>query len=285
MLDSQISITLEEFILFRNFIQKEFGIVLRDEDISLVESRLTRLMQDTKTDNFRDFYIKVKGDSTEKLKNNIIDSITTVETDWFRDIKPWMFFRERILPNYIDDLRNNRKENIVIWSAGASTGQEPYSIAMMVDDTVKKEPKIDKKQFFILATDISPSSLYIANSGRYTEKSMKNDMLSEYINKYFDKDENIYEIKTEIKQMIYFMKFNLLNKMDDLPTFDVIFCRNVANSFSYDMKVRLYKKLAEKMESKGYLFVGKEETLNSYTNEFERFEFQESSFYRLRKIV
>ncbi|MCL2065303.1 MAG: hypothetical protein FWG98_13170 [Candidatus Cloacimonetes bacterium] len=284
MLDSQISISLEEFFLFRNYVHQEYGIALKDEEITQIGSRLTRLMLESKSTNFKDFYLKAKNDATNKLKDGIIDTITSVETDWFRDTNPWLFFRDKILPNFIDDLRNKRRENVVIWSAGASTGQEPYSIAMLVDETVKKEPKINSKQFFILATDISPSSLYIANSGRYSEISMKNEMLKAYKSKYFEKTDKIYEIKNEIKKMIYFMKFNLLNNMDDLPTFDVIFCRNVATHFSLDMKIKLYEKLAEKLDSKGMLFIGKDESLNSYSNDFERFEYQESSFYRLRKI-
>ena len=283
MLNSKVTISLEDFVHFRDYIAQEYGMMLQDEGISVVGSKLTRLMLEINCTNLKDFISRAKNDPTGKLKNDIIDIITSVETEWFRDTKPWILFRERILPVYIDDLRNKRKENIVIWSAGASTGQEPYSIAMMIDETIKKEPKIQKKQFFILATDTSPSSIYIASSGRYSDKNMSEGMLPGYIEKYFKKTDNIYEIKPDIKKMVHFMQLDLQDSFISLPTFDVIFCRNVVTYLSEKWRKTLYNKLLQKLDKNGYLFIGKDESLTDYSNKFDRFEFQQYSYFKPKK--
>jgi len=280
MLNSKISTSLQDFVLFRDFVQKEYGLILKDEDISSVCSRLTKLIIKTGCSSLNDLCLRAKNDPSDELTHGIIESISSSETEWFRDKTPWIFFHDKIVPYLIDDLRNKKKENIMIWSAGASTGQEPYSVAMLVFDSIKKEPRIKPKQFYILATDISPSAIYIASSGRYTKKAMSEGMLPGFTEKYFVKNKDIYEIVPEIKNMVYFMKFNLHDSFENLPTFDIVFCRNVLTLLSDDNKTNVLNKISSKLDKSGYLFVGHDEALSPYTDDFDQFEFQQSKYYR-----
>ena len=276
----KISLNHKDIIFFQSLILKEYGIISNEADKAIIEEKLSRLILEENCKSFKEFYLKLKSDFSSDLKNKIINLVSNLDTSWFRDVETWTFFRERVLPIYIDDLRKKKKENIIIWSAGVSTGQEAYSIAMLIDETIKKEPKINPKQFFILGIDISPSALFLASSGRYSQKMMSEGILKGYAEKHFTKNDNVFEIKPEIKKLVYFMNFDLQNDFKDLPIFDVIFCRNVISTFSKDLQIQICKKLSEKLDKNGYLFIGKDEALENISNDLERFDFQNVSYYK-----
>jgi chemotaxis protein methyltransferase CheR len=280
MLNSKIPLKNDEFLLLKEFIKQECGIVLGEEKAYLIESRLARLIYETGCKSFREFYYKAKNDDTKQLKIKIIDSITTNETLWFRDLKPWMVMRDILIPKYIDELRSGRKQRILVWSAASSTGQEAYSFAMLVDEALKKEPLVKKHQFEILATDISTSALYMAISGRYNHIVMSRGMLPGYIEKYFTESNGIYEISNEIKSMVSFKPFNLQSDFSCLPLFDLIFCRNVAIYFSAEFKGELFNKIHSQLLTEGHLFLGSTESLIGYSTEFEQLEYQKSIYYK-----
>ena len=140
MLSSKIAINREEFVLLREYIQQECGIVVGDEKVYLIESRLARLVVETGSSSFKEFYLKAKSDITKKLRDKIVDAMTTNETLWFRDMKPWTIIKEILIPKFFDDLKSGRKQKITVWSAACSTGQEPYSLAMLLDEAMRKDP-------------------------------------------------------------------------------------------------------------------------------------------------
>lgn len=283
MLSSKIAINHEEFVLLREYIQKECGIVVGDEKVYLIESRLARLVVETNCKSFKEFYLKAKSDVTRKLRDKIIDAMTTNETLWFRDMKPWTILKEVIIPKFIDDLRTGKKQRITVWSAAASTGQEPYSFAMLIDEAIKREPKVSREQFYILATDISPSALYMAISGRFNSIAMARGMLPGYKDKYFTDTNGVAEIIPEIKKMVVFKQFNLQHDFSKIPTCDLIFCRNVAIYFSPDFKKELFKKIYSKTDKDGYFFIGSTESLIGYSDDFEQLEYQKGVYYKPKK--
>lgn len=283
MLSSKIAINHEEFILLREYIQQECGIVVGDEKVYLIESRLARLVVETGCSSFKEFYIKAKSDFTKKLRDKIVDAMTTNETLWFRDMKPLTILKEVLIPKFIDDLKTGRKQKITIWSAACSTGQEPYSFAMLVDEAVKRDGKVSNSQFSILGTDISPSALYMAISGRFNTIAMSRGMLPGYKEKYFTDNNGVSEIKPEIKQMVVFKQFNLQHDFMKIPTCDLIFCRNVAIYFSADFKKDLFKKIWSKVDKDGYFFIGSTESLIGYSNDFEQLEYQKGVYYKPKK--
>ncbi len=283
MLSSKIIINHEEFILLREYIQQECGIVVGDEKVYLIESRLARLVVETGCSSFKEFYIKAKSDITKKLRDKIIDAMTTNETLWFRDMKPWTIIKELIIPKFIDDLKNGRKQRITIWSAACSTGQEPYSLSMLIDEALKREPRISREQFYILGTDISPSALYMAISGRYNTIAMSRGMLPGYKEKYFTDNNGVSDIIPEIKKMVIYKQFNLQHDFSKIPTCDLIFCRNVAIYFSPDFKKELFKKIYNKLDKDGYFFIGSTESLIGYSDNYEQLEYQKGVYYKPKR--
>jgi chemotaxis protein methyltransferase CheR len=235
MPNNKISITQEEFNLFREYIQQECGIIVNDDKAYLVESRLNQMIVEGNHKSYKELYLTVKQDTTGKLKNKIVDSMTTNETMWFRDQKHWNFFRDVLIPKYINELRKGERKKVYIWSTASSTGQEPYSMAMLVYDALKKEPKVNKEQFMIIATDISINAIFLASSGRYNSVEMSRGMLPNYKIKYFKESNGIAEINPEIKRMVTFKQFNLQSSFEIFPKFDIILCRNVAIYFSPDV--------------------------------------------------
>ncbi len=283
MLSSKIAINHEEFILLREYIQQECGILVGDEKVYLIESRLARLVVETNCNSFKEFYLKAKGDITKKLRDKIIDAMTTNETLWFRDVKPWTIIKEVVIPKFLDDLRSGRKQKIQVWSSAASTGQEAYSFAMLLDEALTHEPRIRREQFSILGTDISPSALYMAISGRFNSIAMARGMLPGYKEKYFKDLNNAFELSDEIKKMVVFKQFNLQHEFTKIPTCDLVFCRNVAIYFSTEFKRDLFKKLYNKVDKDGYFLIGSTESLIGYSEDFEQHEYQKGVYYKPKK--
>ncbi|MCB5250153.1 MAG: protein-glutamate O-methyltransferase CheR [Candidatus Cloacimonadales bacterium] len=283
MLSSKIAINREEFVLLREYIQQECGIVVGDEKVYLIESRLARLVVETGSSSFKEFYLKAKSDITKKLRDKIVDAMTTNETLWFRDMKPWTIIKEILIPKFFDDLKSGRKQKITVWSAACSTGQEPYSLAMLLDEAMRKDPRINKNQFSILGTDISPSALYMAISGRYNTIAMSRGMLPGYKERYFIDQDGVSEIKPEIKEMVVYKQFNLQHDFAKIPSCDLIFCRNVAIYFSPEFKKELFKKIHAKLYSDGYFFIGSTESLIGYSTDYEQLEYQKGVYYKPKK--
>ena len=269
MVTSKTVLNQDEFNLFRVYIQHECGIILGDDKLFLVEGRLAWLVKETKCKSFKDLYILMKKDPTKKLREKIIDAITTHETMWFRDLKQWDLLKNVILPKYINELRRGLKERINIWSVAASTGQEPYSMAMLILEALKKEPKVNKEQFYILATEASTSSLFIATSGRYNEGAMSKGMQPGYKEIYFEQTKEIWEVKPVIKNMINFKPLNYQDDMEDFPEFDLVFCKNIPNITSQEIRRELYKKIHLKLDKNGCMFLGITENLNGLNDLFE----------------
>ncbi|PID27947.1 MAG: chemotaxis protein CheR [Candidatus Cloacimonadota bacterium] len=283
MLSSKIAINHEEFVLLREYIQRECGIVVGDEKVYLIESRLARLVVETKCKSFKEFYIKAKSDITKKLRNKIVDAMTTNETLWFRDQKPWQILEDVIIPKFIADLKAKRKTRINIWSAACSTGQEPYSLVFLILDALRKEPSVKPEQFRILATDISPSALYMAISGRYNSIAMARGMIPKYKMKYFKDDGAVSQISDEVKKRVIFKQFNLQHDFGKLPDCDLIFCRNVAIYFSADFKKQLFRKIYDKLNSDGFFFIGATESLIGYSADFDQYEYKRGVYYKPKK--
>jgi chemotaxis protein methyltransferase CheR len=283
MLSSKIAINHEEFVLLREYIQRECGIVVGDEKVYLIESRLARLVVETGCKSFKEFYLKAKSDITKKLRNKIVDAMTTNETLWFRDQKPWQILEDVIIPKFISDLKSKKKSRINIWSSACSTGQEPYSLVFLILSALEKEPTIKPEQFRILATDISASALYMAISGRYNSIAMSRGMLPKYRMKYFKNDGNVSQIADDVKKRVIFKQFNLQQDFNKLPECDLIFCRNVAIYFSIDFKKQLFKKIHSKLNPDGFFFIGATESLIGYSNDFEQFEYKRGVYYKPKK--
>jgi chemotaxis protein methyltransferase CheR len=278
------TITKDEFLLIRNYIEKECGIALSEEKSYLIESRFATLLLENGCDNFSQLYLKLKEGNEPILKRKIIDAITTNETLWFRDESPYVVLRDQIFPEYLQECQQNRRSRFRIWSAACSSGQEPYSIAMMAEhfSRQKQVGNYLKDRMSILATDISSSVLMLAKLARYDTISMSRGMLPGFTEQYFSEEGKVHVLKDEIKQMVSFQQFNLQDSFMSLGKFDVILLRNVAIYFSIPFKVELIRKMANALNPGGYLFLGASETLTGLSQDFEIQKFDRGTYYRLK---
>jgi chemotaxis protein methyltransferase CheR len=278
-------ISTEEFNLLRNFILKHSEIEVKPEKTYLIESRLSRMMVELGASNFKEFYHNAQSDSSGKLRERIIDAMTTNETFWFRDSKPWALMRETIFPQLIEAKRKRGiGSKIRIWSAACSTGQEPYSIAMILDDmlTSGRYPGVRGDDFEIMATDISPSVLYLANAGRYNQLAMSRGLSDEYRNRYFTQQLKIWEVNPSLKSRITFKKFNLQDHPSSLGRFDFVLCRNVAIYFTDQFKRELFRRIHGTLNPPGFFLLGSSESLVGYSTDFDMAEAQGAIYYKLK---
>jgi len=263
-----ISITPPEYMLMKKYIEEQCGIHLEDGKEYLIETRLSDLVIETGCNSFQEFHLKAKTDVTGKLRDRIVDAMTTNETLWFRDASLWEYFKEVGVPELLD--LAERKGRVRIWSAAASTGQEPYSLLMLLDEQSKARGKpalLDRIE--ILATDISSSALFIAISARYDSFSINRGLPADKKEKYFTKDGNVWVFDQELKKRVKFKKFNLQEDFAPLGLFDLILCRYVTIYFSDAFKREVFSKMAKALNPNGILVLGATETLRGYSEDFE----------------
>jgi len=280
-----MKITLTEFKLLRDYLEERSGICLNEDKAYLLENRLASIIESYKCKDFSEFYYILKGGQHEELDNKLIDIMTTNETLWFRDSHPYAILKEKILPSFVQAVKDGKKDSIKIWSAASSTGQEPYSIAITVRDFCMGQNIIKKEMVHILATDISDSCIEKARSGVYDSIAMSRGISQEQLNRYFMKESaNSYVINQEIKSMVKFQKFNLQDNPIILePHFDLVFMRYVAIYFSDDFKKGLYSRLARILFPNGFLVIGAVETLRGLSENFDMMSHAGGLYYQCKR--
>ncbi len=280
-----MKITLTEFKLLRDYLEERSGICLNEDKAYLLENRLTSIMESYKCKDFSEFYYILKGAQHEELDNKLIDIMTTNETLWFRDSHPYAILREKILPSFVEAVKDGKKDKIKIWSAASSTGQEPYSIAITVRDFCMGQNIIKKEMVQILATDISDSCIEKAKSGIYDSIAMSRGISQEQLNRYFMKETaNTYSLNSEIKSMVKFQKFNLQDNPIILePHFDLVFMRYVAIYFSDEFKKGLYSRLSRILSPNGFLVIGAVETLRGLSDSFDMMSHAGGLYYQCKR--
>jgi len=261
-------ITNVEFKLLRDFIEQHCGICLGEEKAYLIETRLAGLMVENGCPDFGTFYRLAKSDTSPSLREKIIDAMTTNETLWFRDTHPFTILQEHLLPPLAAEILEGRRFRIRIWSAACSTGQEPYSIGMVIHEFCRTHPGIRPSHFEIVASDISPSALFLAKMGRFDENALRRGLPDDLRSRYFRQEGTVATINPEVKELVTFRKFNLQDPLDVLGHFDIVFCRYVAIYFADDFKKHIYSGIARLLAPNGHLFVSAVESLRGINDEF-----------------
>ena len=275
-------ITSDELKTFSRYIYDISGIHLDQSKAYLVETRLKSLMTETESVSYYDLYHKAKSDHIHSLEEKIIDAICTQETMFFRDSSPFTLLRNKILPELI--ARKTSKPtyfpaSLRIWSAACSTGQEIYSIAIVLKEFLLNPSKFNIQ---LLGTDISKSAISGAVSGEYSEVAVGRGLPKDKRNKYFFKSGLKWKIRDDIKSICTFRKHNLMDSLNGLGRFDIVFCRNVAIYFKLKDKVMLFNKLADILEPGGYLIIGSSEALSGISSKFEPVIDSNMICYRLK---
>lgn len=250
------TISKSDYEEFRKFLENACGIVLGDNKQYLVSSRLNRIIAECKYSSLGELVTALKRDSSKDLTDRIVEAMTTNETSWFRDIHPFNTLKERILP----ELSVARRMPIRIWSAACSSGQEPYSISMTVHEYQMANPGKLNTEVQIVATDISPAMLRIAQKGRYDDMAMARGLTPERKKRYFKETPTYWQIAPQVSARIQFRALNLLQSYALLGRFDIIFCRNVLIYFSSESKKDIISRMAKTLNPGGYLFLGGSES-------------------------
>jgi chemotaxis protein methyltransferase CheR len=272
-----MAITKADFEYVAQLARSQAAIVLEPGKEYLVENRLGSLAQREGFSTLEAFIGKMRSEKiVNGLHHKTIDALTTNETLFFRDFNPFEALRKTILPKFIETRGANRQ--LTVWSAACSTGQEPYSLAMLIRE---KFPQLNDWRITILATDLSPTVLRAAGEGSYSQFEVNRGLPAAYLVKYFSKQNDRWVIKDEIKKMVQFKPLNLIEPWPMMPPFDLVFIRNVMIYFDVDTKKTILKKIRACMLPHSYLFLGTAETTLNLDPAFASETVDKAAAYRL----
>jgi chemotaxis protein methyltransferase CheR len=268
-----VKIAEREYELLADYILKNYGIKLGDGKKSLVVSRLQNVLMQKKFSNFSEYYDYVVSDKTGDAAATLVDKITTNHTFFMRESNHFYYFRDNVLPYFASTIKN---KDLRIWSAGCSTGEEAYTLAMIMQDYFGTDkPLWDTR---VLATDISSKVLETAKKGEYRSKDIESFPLYWRTNYFRKTDDEKSVVINKIRNEVIFRSFNLMNSSFPFKKkFHVIFCRNVMIYFDAQTKKDLVDRFYDFTEPGGYLFIGHSESLN---REEARFKYVMPAVYR-----
>jgi len=245
------------------FLKERSGLVLSKDKAYLLENRLMPVARKRMLSSLDELVAALRKGGDPALEREVTDAMMTNESFFFRDIKPFDQLRDAVLPGLLERRASGRR--LRIWCAAASTGQEPYSIAMLLHEM---GPRLSGWSVEIVATDISSTALARAKSGLYTQFEVQRGLPIQYLVKYFGQEGNQWQLSETIRRMVQYREFNLLGDFGSLGTFDVIFCRNVLIYFDQDSKAAILGRMAKTIASDGAMFLGGAETVLGITDAF-----------------
>lgn len=253
------------------------AIELEASKTYLIEARLLPVAKQHGFASITEFVQGIRSKPRPDLERHLVEAMTTNETSFYRDIHPFAAMKAKILPE-LRNLRSSQK-TLNIWSAACSTGQELYSIAMMIREHF---PDLANWKVQLVGADLSEEVLGRARAGIYSQIEANRGLAAPLLIKYFDRDGMTWQIRPELRAMATFTKLNLIERWPPLPQFDVVFLRNVLIYFAPDTKREILKKVRQVMAPNSVLFLGAAETTMGLDSSFERVEFEHSVFYRVK---
>jgi chemotaxis protein methyltransferase CheR len=256
--------TPNDYEYLRRMLKARSGLVLSAEKHYLVESRLLPVARKAGLFNLTGLVAKLKGPNSEALAVEVVEAMTTNESFFFRDKLPFDQFRDTIMPALLAARATTRR--VRIWCAAASTGQEPYTLAICLKEMGKE---LKGWRIEIVATDLSTEVLEKAKSGMYSQFEVQRGLPVLMLIKYFAQAGEMWQIAPEVRDMVKFKPLNLLDDFSRLGMFDVVFCRNVLIYFDQATKTDVLERIAAVTEPDGFLALGGAETVVGLTNRFK----------------
>ena len=278
-----LSLSKRDFDRLRGLIESWCGIAVDQNKTYLIETRLRHLVGESGCSSYGQFYeIAARGDVD--LQGRIIDSITTNETSWFRDRGFYNALRGLVIPEMVARARAEGNSGIRIWSAACSTGQEPYSLAILLQEMERggELPPLSLRNIEIFATDICLSALALARLGRYDPISMRRGLDDDLRERYFEKQGRVSVVRREIRERVTFRRFNLMDPMDVLGTFDLVLMRNVMLYFSIEVRQKVLHRAVNVLRPDAAFAAGASEPLEVYTRDFEIVRQPSCTYYRAK---
>ncbi len=249
------------FEFLRVFLKERSGLALSPEKRYLVDSRLGPVCRRFGLGSIDDLAAKLRTGRDAALETAVVEAMTTNETFFFRDRAPFDLFKDMILPKMLAARAAKRK--LRIWCAAASTGQEPYSVAMILDEA---KARLSGWQVEIVATDIASEVLDKARAGRYSQFEVQRGLPIQMLLKYFKQEGDVWQLSPSIRSMVNYKQLNLIKDFSQLGQFDIIYCRNVLIYFDQPTKSDVLRRLSAALAPDGVLLLGAAETVIGLTD-------------------
>lgn len=269
----------QDYKFIQQFIKDKAAIIIDAGKDYLIESRLTPVTKEAGLQSIEELVALMRKSPSDRLAHKVIDAMTTNETLFFRDMHPFELLKTKIIPELL--ISRAAQKKLVIWSAASSSGQEPYTIAMIFKEMQAQMPQLALWDISIIASDLSEKILAKAQEGVYSQLEVNRGLPLNFLVKYFEKRETQWCIKDDIKRMVKFQKVNLMHPWP-IKYADVIFLRNVLIYFDVETKKDIFKRLERVIARDGYLFIGGSETVLGLNSGFERVGVDRVPCYKLK---
>lgn len=272
-----MTLTPEFYQRFIDLVYKKTGIMFEENKRYFVERRITDRIEQLEIESFRDYFFMLKYSNDETELQEIINRLTINETYFFRDFPQLQGFAESILPEMIKSKEAAGQRTLKIWSAGCATGEEPYTLAIILMEMI---PDFEKWKIQILGTDINTRVLDMARKGLYNSRSIK-DVPHDYLERYFTKRGTMYSMNLNVKGMVDYQLLNLSDqsRFKDHHSFDFVFCRNVLIYFDTLSRYKVLDSFYNSLRSGGIIYLGHSESVGRITEAFKMKRIQDNIYY------
>ena len=266
----------EKLKFFAGLIEKEIGIVYAPANFYQLEHRLSEIKDRLRLADLDELYAKAKDGFDRETKELLLDLATNNETSFFRDANVFSGIEKFVVPEL---LKRGPMSKIAIWSAACSTGQEPYALAIQLENAMKAQPTLP--DYSIFCSDFSERVLKKSQQGEYSKLEVQRGLSEKVLTEYFMvAGENVWKVRDELKRKMRFSRVNLLDLSSVRDTFDLIMCRNVLIYQTVENKKTVLEGLRKRLSPGGFLILGGAESLVGLTNAFEMIQFEGATFYR-----
>lgn len=279
-LTKERGISGEEFLQLRDFIYQQCGIFIAENRKYLIENRLSSRLKDLNLKSYGEYYHYLRFDANRRRElNKLFEVVTTNETSFFRNPPQLDVFKKIVLTRALDEARKKGRKHLRIWSAGCSSGEEPYTVAIILHELLGSE--ISQWDIKITANDLSEAMLALARQGTYSEYALRTTP-KEIVNRHFIKEGQLYRVNPKLKQLVSFGQINLNDKfqLQRVERSHIIFCRNVIIYFDDDMKKRVISAFYDNLLPGGDLLIGHSESLHNISRAFKPEHYTGAIVYR-----
>lgn len=273
-----MTITASDFRYISDLVRQHAAIVLEPGKEYLVESRLIPVARAEGLPDLAAVVTQLQRSRDPKLLTKIVEAMTTNETSWFRDKHPFDLFVGKVLPELT--AARTAEKRLSVWCAAASSGQEPYSLAMLLQDWLTARPGWQAR---ITATDISEDVLVKARAGRYSQLEVNRGMPAAMLVRHFDRVGTEWQVKEPLRRMVDYRQMNLAVPFPPVAQYDVVFCRNVLIYFDTMTKKAILERIRRVLKPDGYLFLGGAETTLNLDDAFTRVHVDGATCYQLQR--
>lgn len=275
-----LEVTMAEFKQIKNWLIREVGIDVEDSKRYLISGRLEKILSGSKYSSYTELFNQIRLPYNRQLREKVINAMTTNETYWFRDDRPFKMFREVLLKNLIPQLESGQIPKLRVWSAACSSGQEPYSLAILIHKALLHKPSLFS-QVEILATDVDTDRIEEAEKGIYDDFSMSRGMPADLKSRYFKQEGNDYILVDEIKKMVRFKPANLNQSIAWVGKQDIIYMRNVLIYFPDEVKAKIFRNTRQLLLPHSAFVIGSSETLDPFNDLFKREDTPMGRYYTI----